>query len=464
MMDKKEIGAAPEEERRRCTEDEGTGRRAPNRTRLVLCALSAVLAAAVLLVGLNWRASRLDLLAADRLFEEGCYLGARAFYLRAGRNEKAAVCLDYDLERQYLNGRRSLEAGAYDKAREQLGRIRGYKDAENLLLSCDYLETSQTMADGDLELAWDQFEEMGGYPGVDEKLEALEPLLYDMAWELALDGEYAHASSIWTRLGGYRDCRTLLERAERMTQWLASDSPRLTDPAGRYSRSENARVYRCDLAYIVTPLAPDRDTKFFLYYPGGRDEELYVDYFLTYLENPEPNTICVFLRRNGADDIEAKNSAAIRLMERVAAECGVFVHDPVVAGSSLGAYPALYSAIYNLLDFGLKTRCVLCLDAGNDWDEPDLMLDVNQCYELAATGAELYLFDNPWVGINRSSIRRMVSAGCPVTMVECYYDDHARITFDAMGMGVLHWALGDRSEPYESDIYTFRRLHAGGAQ
>ena len=457
-----ESGAA-QEERRCLAEEKGAGRTAPGWKRPVLCLLSAALAAAVLFVGLSWRASRLSLLAADRLFEEGCYLGARAYYLRVGQSGKADVCLEYDLERQYLNGRRSLEAGAYDKAREQLGRIRGYKDAENLLLSCDYLETSQTMADGDLERAWDEFTAMGDYPGVDEKLAELSPLLYDEAWELALDGEYTHASAIWTRLGGYRDCRMLLERAERMTEWLTSDSPRLTVAANRFSSSDNALVYRCDLAYLVTPLAPDRDTKFFLYYPGGRDEELYVDYFLTYLENPEPNTICVFLRRNGVDDIEAKNSAGIKLMERVAAECGVFVHDPVVAGSSLGAYPALYSAIYNLLDFGLKTRCVLCLDAGNDWEEPDLMLDVNQCYELAATGAALYLFDNPWVGISRSAIRTMVDAGCPVTMVDCYFDGHERITFDAMGMGVLHWALGDRSEPYQSEIYTFRRLHPGDA-
>ena len=439
------------------SEPRGRGKRA------AAALLAAVLLAGALFLGLTWRGNRRNLLAADRLFDEGWYLAAREYYLLAGRNERAALCLDYDLERQYLNGRRSLELGAYDTAREQLGRIRGYKDTENLLLSCDYLETSQTMADGDLELAWDNFKAMGYYPGVEEKLKALEPMLYERAFDLALDFELEHASAIWERLGDYRDCGMLLSRAQRMMKWLQSDETRLTDASRRYSSSDHARVYRCDSAYLVTPLKPDRDTKFFLYYPGGRNEELYVDYFLTYLDNPEPNTVAVFLRRNGVDDIEAKNTEAIELLECLAAECGVFLRDPVVAGSSLGAYPALYSAIYNLLDFGLRTRCVLCLDAGNDWVEADLTLNESQCYELAATGAELYLFDSPWIGMDRIAIRMMVDAGCPVTVVGCYNDDHAWITFDAMGMGVLHWALGDRTEPCELPIYSFRRLHKGDA-
>ena len=461
-MEERENGALCEDGQELPAQKAGKGRRPPRWKRLLWAVFAALLALA-LYIGLGWREYRLNLLAADRLFADGCYLGARAFYLCAGRNEKAALCLDYDLERQYLNGRRSLEAGDYDRARELLGRILGYKDTENLLISCDYLETSQTMADGDLEQAWDSFTALGAYPGAKDKLRELEPLLYDAAWELALDGEYEHAAEIWTRLGAYRDSAVHLAGAQRMLQWLSSDEPRLTDPAKSYSTSDVVRVYRCDAAYLAIPLEPNRDTTFLLYYPGGRDEELYVDYFLCYLENPEPNTVAVFLRRNGVDDIEAKNTEGIELMERAAAECGVFLHDPVVVGSSLGAYPALYSAIYNLLDFGLRTSCVLCLDAGNDWIEADLTLSQSQCYELAGTGAELYLFDSTWVGMDRAAIRMMVEAGCPVTMVGCFNDDHTRITMDAMGMGVMHWAVGDRSTPCDLPIYSFRRLHPGDA-
>ena len=433
--------------------------------RIIVGLLSALLLGAALFAGAQWREKRLSLFTADRLFQDGCYLSARAFYLHAGRIDRADACVDYDLERQYLNARRSLESGDYQRARQLLLCIRDqdYKDVENLLLSCDYLETSQTMADGELERAWDDFQTMHDYPGVQDKLQELRPLLYDRAMELALDFELEDAAGIWERLEGYSDCRMLLARAQRMLEWLETDAVRLTDSSRRYSYSRNARVYRCDSAYLVTPLRPNRNAHFLLYYPGGRDEELYVDYFLTYLENPEPDTVAVFLRRNGVDDIEKKNSEGIELLERVAAECGVFPLDVVVAGSSLGAYPALYSAIYNLRDYGLKTRCVVCLDAGNDWVEDDLTMSRSQCDALAGTGAELYLFDSLWVGMDRAAIRMMVNAGCPVTMVGCYNDDHAMITFDAMGMGVMHWLLGDREEPYDSPYYSFRRLHPGDA-
>ena len=433
--------------------------------RIILGLLSVLLLGALVFAGVQWREKRLSRLAADRLFQDGCYLSARAIYLQLGQTDRAEACLDYELERQYLNARRSLESGDYRRARQLLLRMRdlNYKDVENLLLSCDYLETSQTMADGDLERAWDDFHAMDDYPGVQEKLQELRPLLYDRAMELALDFQLESAAGIWERLDDYRDCRMLLARARRMQEWLDMDLIRLTDSSHRYSSSRNARVYRCDSAYLVTPLRPDRNTKFLLYYPGGRDEELYVDYFLTYLENPEPNTVAVFLRRNGVNNIEAKNSEGIELLERVAAECGVFPRQLVVAGSSLGVYPALYSAIYNLRDYGLKTSCVVCLDAGNDWVEDDLTMNQAECAALAETGAELYLFDSLWVGMDRAAIRMMVNAGCPVTIVGCYNDDHAMITFDAMGMGIMHWLLGDRTEPYESPYYSFRRLHPGDA-
>ena len=48
------------------------------------------------------------------------------------------------------------------------------------------------------------------------------------------------------------------------------------------------------------------------------------------------------------------------------------------------------------------------------------------------------------MGMNREGICRMVNAGDKVTMVGCYFDDHVRISLDAMGMGVVDWAVNDR--------------------
>ena len=108
---------------------------------------------------------------------------------------------------------------------------------------------------------------------------------------------------------------------------------------------------------------------------------------------------------------------------------------------------------------GVPVPCVLSLDAGDDWKSP-YTLSRSQCHETAEGGTEFYLFESPWVGMDRAAIRQMVETGNNVTLVGCTYDEHVRITLDAMGMGVLHWALGDRTKPCELDIYSFARLHA----
>ena len=49
-----------------------------------------------------------------------------------------------------------------------------------------------------------------------------------------------------------------------------------------------------------------------------------------------------------------------------------------------------------------------------------------------------------------------------MTMVGCTFDEHARMTLDAMGMGVVDWMLGERSEPIHPEIYEFRHISPEG--
>lgn len=90
--------------------------------------------------------------------------------------------------------------------------------------------------------------------------------------------------------------------------------------------------------------------------------------------------------------------------------------------------------------------------------EAELLLSEEQCRETAELGTEFYLFESPWVGMNRDGIRLMVNTGNKVTMVGCVFDDHVRISLDALGMGVVAWAIGDRSSPCNPDIYDFTPL------
>ena len=56
----------------------------------------------------------------DRLFAAGQYAEAKILYQQTGNDKMAALCDDYALEQRYLNGRRSLQSGDYEKARELL--------------------------------------------------------------------------------------------------------------------------------------------------------------------------------------------------------------------------------------------------------------------------------------------------------------------------------------------------------
>ena len=130
----------------------------------------------------------------------------------------------------------------------------------------------------------------------------------------------------------------------------------------------------------------------------------------------------------------------------------------VQGGSSLGAYPAMHGVIYAYENYRIETSCVLSLDAGSDWLEVPLLLTEAECAKTASLGVPFYLFESPWVGMNREGIVRMVNAGNNVIIVGCTFDDHNRITLDAMGMGVVKWATGNRAEPVNPEIYTFTRL------
>ena len=85
---------------------------------------------------------------------------------------------------------------------------------------------------------------------------------------------------------------------------------------------------------------------------------------------------------------------------------------------------------------------------------------VKMCQIVSQAGAEYIKTSTGFstAGATFEDVKLMVENGMDITMVGCYFDEHERMTYDAMGMGVLHWALGDRTKPCELDIYTFTRL------
>lgn len=396
---------------------------------------------------------------ADALAEAGAYAQAQLIYDSIGDKEGAARCDALEKETIYQQGIQRLQDGDYDGARELLLAAGSYKDAAGLLEACGWQEA---LADGDTDKlikAHSVYLQLGDHPGCRTALDQINEALYEHAAELAQGFQLEEACEIWRELGTYEASELLLQRGERALDWAsAPEGERLLAPANRYLKGKLENVYVCEQAYIVVPEECGRETRFFIYYPGGRDEEISVDYLLYYMMNPSPNTMALFLRRNGLDHMRDKTCEAIDLLEQAAAECGLFVEELVAAGSSLGAYPAMHSVIYAYEEYGIKTDCVLSLDAGSDWLEEELLLDESQCRKAEKIGTEFYLFESPWVGMNRDGIRLMVNTGNKVTMVGCTFDDHVRISLDAMGMGVVDWAVGDRTQPCNPEIYAFNRL------
>ena len=386
-------------------------------------------------------------------------LGAVAQICRICLAEDAASCDTLQTEEVYQEGIRLLQAGDYDGAQQLFSNLGSYKDTAALFAACGWQEALALEDTEALMVAHREFQTLGHHSACQDALEQISERLFTQAQGLAAAFKLEEACAIWEELGSYESSQLLLQRGRRALDWAAApEEQRLLTPANRYLSKSLKNVYVCEQAYFVIPENCSSETRFFIYYPGGRDEEMSVDYLLYYMMNPSPNTMAVFMRKNGLDYMREKTCQAIDLLDRAAAECGIFALEIVAAGSSLGAYPAMHSVVYAYEDYGMRTDCVLSLDAGSDWLEKELLLDERECRKAAEIGTEFYLFESPWVGMNRDGIRLMVNTGNKVTMVGCTFDDHVRISLDAMGMGVVDWAVGDRAKPCNPEIYSFTRL------
>ena len=396
---------------------------------------------------------------AERLFESGAYAAALTLYEELENEDAAALCRQRLREADYAEAERLVAAGDYRAAEALLTPLGNYRESAALLRDCAFLRAGALAAEGRAEEAREAYIALGDYPGCADALKDLVPALYERAMALAKGGEYERAAALWTDCGDYRDSTKLLSRAEKYMQRRA-DAYRIkvSDQTRRFDNPFYKKAYRTDEAYILLPEEANADTRFFLYFPGGRDEELYTEFLYYYMANPAPNTLAVFLRRNDLPDMEGCCKKGFRILDEAAADCGLFVDRVLAAGSSLGAYPALQSPRIAMRDFGIEVPCVLSLDAGNQWNEPELVPTVAQCGELAELGTHLYLFQPTWVDTDYPPVARLVDAGCWVMLAGCLHDEHEQITYDVFELGIIDWAMGDREDRCPGEIYSFRRL------
>lgn len=422
----------------------------------LLLALAALLVffAAILQIARISIHSRSFNRAAD-LAEQGCY----------AQSVRLLEKLPPDMESRGLaalhrHGEELMVSGLFHQANSLFSALSGYSDSAELEAACRW---EQSIASGDtagMRAALSAFTERNSSPALDAARRQICQALFDKALELAKSGAFHEAGSIWEQLGNWGDSPILSERAGKAALYSsAGEDERLLRETRRFMPDRlDVPVYSCDSAYIVAPQGLSSDAKFFIYFPGGRDAELSLDYLLYYLMDPSRDTLAVFMRRNGLTNMEEKALEAAELLQQASAELGLFPRELVTAGSSLGAYPAMQSVLPIYDRYRIYTDCVLSLDAGSDWEEAELLLSRESCLRTAELGTSFYLFESPWLGMNREGIVRMVECGNDVTMVGCVYDDHVRISLDAMGMGIVDWAVHGHDKALNDEMYTLRRL------
>ena len=262
---------------------------------------------------------------AERLFEAGAYAEARELYLRLGDEACANLCTERLNDARYEEAKRLLETGDYSAAEAILTELAPYKESAALLKDCAFLRAGDLAANGQPEKAREVYITLGNYPGVKEAQEALIPALYDRALELAQEGDLKQATTLWWVCNDYKDSQKLLKRADKaLMQQADKERVKLNDLSRRFGNPFYLETYQTNEAYIIFPEKPNADTRFFLYFPGGRDTELYTEFLYYYLANPAPNTLAVFLRRNDLPDMEGCCRKGLRILDEAAADCGVF--------------------------------------------------------------------------------------------------------------------------------------------
>lgn len=441
------------------------GRRSPRQARASVIHMKkglwytvSILLLALLLLG--YAGLRLGIaLKANALLVAGEYAEARVWFEKNNNTGMMQECDARLNAEQYADAKSLMDAGRMDEAKERFIALGGYMDAPQLAKDCDYqkalsLIERKSWAEGIAVL-----EAMEPEPRVTAELERVRELMYAEAERLTNSVSINEAAELWRELGDRGDSEYYLDRCTRLIELSGSaGDTRLLSPEKLFVEVESSYVYSSDVGYIVVTKDCGEQARCVIYYPGGWDDMISLDFLYTYIEAPPSNSISLFLYKNALPDdsaVRAKTAAAIDTLELAALERGVFVRELTVCGSSMGAYPELRGIAQLYRDYGISADCGMVLDAGYEWDVPSLLPNEDDNAALAESGVALYLLEGYGVGMDKLAIRRMVEAGCDVTVVVCSYDDHEAITFDALGMGIIGWSLSGREQPCEIDRYSF---------
>ena len=425
--------------------------------RLIIIILAAAVCTAALWFAFDaLKEKRLEA-KATALIAQGNFEAAQEIYISLGDMDMAQRCTELIMERTYNDACALLESGELTAAKDIFISLGNFSDAATMVKECDYRIALKELDNGAYLAAREIFISLGTYSDSAAMLEKTNAEIYARAQSMMLANNYADALSYFSVLGSYLDAPVMADRCSARVEAEADPNRSIIDSANLYQRFSTGNLYIADTGYVFIPNAPDENTDFLIFFPGGRDIEEPRDYIYNYLEASSENTVTLFLYKNGLGDMYGKCKEAFDTLDRAASECGIAVRDPVICGTSMGAYPAMRAAVYYYETYGKAVMRVMCFDAGVDWEEEELTLDARECKVMAEAGTEFWLLEQYGVGMNRSGINLMAYSGCRVMMIVCANQDHNSILYDALNCGMVNYAFG-RTGPIESANYSYVNL------
>ena len=397
--------------------------------------------------------------AAEALYTAGDYAAAREAFLTLGLDERAQDCEGQLLRLRYEAAEAQLEAGDYAGAKDAFLALGDYRDAAARAPECDLRRAEACVQSDRITEAIALLEAIPDVPGAAALLTQCRDTLYARALEATYACRMEEAVRRWDELGSYRDSESLRQRCLSRIAAMASESAepvRYSEYAGQDLGTGTLYYHRLGLIYVPKDAGPE--TGCMIFYPGGYDEALANGYLNDYLYAPDPpNALMLLCYANGYGDMAEKVEDSYRALEQAALENGVFLHDLVLCGASMGAYTACQGAALLYERYGICARAVLTFDAGMHWEVEDHTLTPAQCDSTAKAGTSFLLLEGGGIGMNRRAIALMVAHGNDVTVVECAAGGHYGLIYDAMEYGMIDWALGQGPRPDNSN-YTYHPL------
>ena len=405
--------------------------------------------------------SALDM--AETLYAAGNYEAAKEAFQELGLDARVQDCETgirrIETESAYAAAEALLAAGDYFGAKDAFLALGAYGDAAMRALECDYRRAEDYARQERFQEAISLLGTLTDYPGARELADTYRDTLYDRALEATYACRMDEAIQRWNELGDYRDSMRLKQRCLDRIVSMAEG----TDEPVNYSEYAGTDLGRGILYYhrlglIYVPKDAGPETGCMIFYPGGYDEALSNNYLTEYVYSPDPpNAIMLLCYANGYGHVADKVEDSYRALEQAALENNVFLHDLVLCGASMGAYTACQGAAILFENHGLPVKMVMTFDAGMHWEVESHVMSPEQCDSTARAGTRFMLLEFGGVGMNKRAIALMVAHGNNVTVVECAGGGHYGIITDAIGYGLIDWALGRGDRPVNSN-YTYYPL------